>query len=204
MASLYLVRLGETENNVNGIWSGRMADSPLTPKGKEQSETVSKFLTTKKISSIYSSPSKRVVETAQYLAKAAKLPIVTTNEFQEIDLGDFDGLSSEAAKVTAIGSEFVNDPSNVNLPGALESLEDTQKNAVARIKSILAENADSNIAIYSHGATMRLILLGLLGIGPNLSCFWRFRIGNTAVVHLVHKNGQFELQELINFGGLVL
>ena len=31
MENLYLVRLGETENNVNKIWSGRKTDSPLTP-----------------------------------------------------------------------------------------------------------------------------------------------------------------------------
>ncbi len=205
MASLYLARLGETENNVNGIWSGRNADSPLTEKGKRQSESVANLLAGKDISAIYSSPSGRVIDSAKYLADKIKQSIIPASEFQEIDLGDFDGKLSQVASITKEGKVFTSDPTQVKLPGAFVSLEESQNTAIKRIESILGEITDaSNIVIYTHGATMRLIILGLLGIGPGLSSFWRFRIGNSAIAHIVFKNGLFDLQELINFGGIVL
>ena len=205
MVSLYLVRLGETENNINGIWSGRNADSPLTAKGKKQSVTIADILAGKEITAIYSSPSGRVIDSAKYLADRINQVIIPASEFQEIDLGDFDGKLSKEVSTTTIGKIFISDPTNVKFPGAVVSLEDSQEIAIDRIKSILTETpADGNVAIYTHGATMRLIILGLLGIGSGLSTFWRFRIGNSAVAHLIYKNEQYELQELLNFGGLSL
>ena len=54
MLVLYLFRHGETEDNKNKIFSGRR-DSPLTPKGIEQSEELAEKLKDKKIDlAIYS------------------------------------------------------------------------------------------------------------------------------------------------------
>lgn len=205
MASIYLVRLGETENNVNGIWSGRKADSPLTPRGEQQSETVAALLTSKGIAAIYSSPSPRVMRGAQYLSDQTKLPIMTSNEFQEIDLGSLDGMSSSDAKATVIGRKFVVDPTGIEFPTAMETLKETQTKALSKIISILSENPEGSVAIFTHGGTMRLLILALIGNSPDLSSFWRFRIGNSAVAHLVQQsNEKFELQELANFEGLLL
>lgn len=205
MVSLYLVRLGETENNINGIWSGRNADSALSAKGNKQSKTIAEILANKEVSAIYSSPSGRVIDSAKYLSDKINQDIIIASEFQEVDLGDFDGKPGKDVSATIIGKIFISDPTRVKFPGAAVSLEDSQKIAIDRIKYILAEMPeDGNVAIYTHGATMRLIILGLLGIGSGLSAFWRFRIGNSAVAHLIYSNEQYDLQELLNFGGLTL
>lgn len=205
MRSIFFVRLGETENNVSGKWSGRKSDSPLTLKGHEQSRAIAAKLLSKNIVAVYSSPSSRVIDSAKYLTESIKKDIIPTYEFQEIDLGDFDGKEGKDAAQTEIGNKFTVNPSSICIPGATETLEESKENALAKISSILAENLEGSIAVYTHGGTMRLIILGLLGIGPDLSCFWRFRIGNSAVAHIAQQqNGSFELQDLVNFGGVIL
>jgi broad specificity phosphatase PhoE len=205
MSSIYLVRLGQTEHNVAGIWSGRRVDSPLTGVGVAQARKAAELLAPRGIAAIYSSPMPRVVETAERLADLLHLPVRQTDEFTEIDIGELDGKTKAQATATPAGEQFLIDPTSCVFPRAGTSLLQSQAVAVAKIKALLADvPQDKAVAIYTHGGLMRLILLGLLHPGEGLSSFWRYQIGNCALAHLRQSGESFELMELLNFGGLTL
>jgi len=205
MIEIYVIRLAETENNAKQIWSGRRNDSPLTVRGTEQAKRIAELLSKRNISAIYSSPMPRVIESAQPLASVLEVEINSVIEFQEIDLGDFDGCASTEVKMTVAGQQFLSNPSNFICPGADESLVASQANAMKRLRAIVSDCSDnSSVAIYTHGGTMRLLLLGLLS-ASNLSMFWRFRTGNSALAHFTQKGkDEFELFEMLNFDGIIL
>ena len=206
MPSIYLVRVAETEYNVAGKWSGRRVDSPLTSRGVQQASRVAELIAIANPVAIYSSPSPRVVETAQYLGQTVRKHVITVEEFQEIDIGELDGMSVERAQETVAGRRFLEDPTGCVFPGAKETLEESQAAAMRKLNELLASLApDESIAIYTHGGIMRLILLGVLNLGKELSAFWRLRLGNSAIAHITQRSdGTFELLELMNFGGLLL
>jgi len=85
---LIITRHGETEGNVKRILAD--IDDPLTPKGKEQAESVSKRLKNEKIEVIFSSPIIRAKETAQIIAKNHPYAdFIVVNELKEMELGSF-------------------------------------------------------------------------------------------------------------------
>lgn len=203
MHTLYICRLGETENNLKKVCSGQRVDSPLTHNGKAQSIKLSEFLSKRNISAIYSSPMPRVIETATPLATELGIEIVPIHEFQEADLGDFDGRALKDVAQTEDWKKFLLDPINFSFPGAGNSLETTQKQAIGKIQDIVSKYPDKDsIAVYTHGVTMRLILSGLIGTS---SLFWKVRVDNCATAHLAERrDGDWELVELLNFDGIQL
>jgi broad specificity phosphatase PhoE len=59
----------------------------LSEKGKQQAQRVAKFLTTRNIQYIYSSPIQRAKETAQFSSDLLNLPIDIREKFKELDQG---------------------------------------------------------------------------------------------------------------------
>jgi len=203
MKTLYIIRLGETENNVKKIWSGSRTDSPLTQKGISQANRVADLLIAdSSISCIYASPAKRVLETARPLADKFSLKIIPDEAFQEIDIGDFDGRPQSEVIGTEMGKQFFSAPQYITFPGANASVLESQQKATVKIKELLDDlQMEKAIAIYTHGALLRVVLLKLLGFN-DLSMFWKFQIGSCAVVQLIQKpNEKFmEMVNLVNFG----
>jgi len=94
--TIYLLRHGQTEWNVEGRYQGQM-DSPLTVKGKEQAKAnalkLEKYLNTKEMK-IFSSPLGRAKSTAYIIAKELNLQqskIELIDEIKEFNYGIFEG-----------------------------------------------------------------------------------------------------------------
>jgi broad specificity phosphatase PhoE/SAM-dependent methyltransferase len=205
MKNLYLVRLAETENNVQKIWSGRKTDSPLTLNGISQSHKVAELLSDVGISHIYSSPFARVIETARPLSEILDLTIEVESDFQEIDLGDFDGQHIAEVMKTKEGEQFFKSPRNMIFPGATESLYKSQEKAFTKITELLSKRHQcESFAVFSHGGLMRLLLIKLLGF-DDVSMLHKFQIGSCAILHLMQKETHsFELTDIFNFGSSLL
>ncbi len=63
---IYIVRHGQTDWNVKGIYQGRI-DIPLNETGREQARKTKKELEGIKFDKVFSSPLKRALETAQII-----------------------------------------------------------------------------------------------------------------------------------------
>ena len=90
MTTLYLVRHGETEDNVNQIMQGQ-TQGRLTANGIAQAEEVRDRLASEPFAAIIASDLKRSVDTATIIAAPHHLEVVQTPLLRERDWGSFTG-----------------------------------------------------------------------------------------------------------------
>ena len=179
MQKLYLVRHGESEwNNLKRIQGQK--DTFLTFKGEKQAEKIANRLVSEEIDIIYSSDLKRANETANIIGEKLNLQVTPSEAFREIKFGSWEGLSTE--ELTEKNSEehfiWLNQPHNFKMDGA-ETLYEVQKRAMNKIDSILKSNPNKNILVVSHGATIKTIILGYVGI--DLKYYNRMTLNNTSL-----------------------
>lgn len=90
MTTLYLVRHGETVDNVRQIMQGQ-TQGELTENGIRQAEEVSRRLADVDFGAIIASDLKRSVDTARIIAKPHQLEVIQTPLLRERDWGGFTG-----------------------------------------------------------------------------------------------------------------
>lgn len=90
MTRLYLVRHGETEDNVNKIMQGQ-TQGVLTEKGKAQARETRDEMAGINIDAFVSSDLKRAIDTCEIIAAPHKKTVVTTPLLRERDWGSFTG-----------------------------------------------------------------------------------------------------------------
>ena len=90
MTTLYLVRHGETVDNVNQIMQGQ-TQGQLTENGIRQAQEVRDQLALEDFFAIISSDLKRSVDTARIIAEPHRLDVVQTALLRERDWGGFTG-----------------------------------------------------------------------------------------------------------------
>jgi 8-oxo-dGTP diphosphatase len=81
MAKLYLVR--HAKAGERRLWKGDDVDRPLSPKGRKQSELVSKRLLDEQVSTLHSSPYLRCEQTLEPIAAALHRSIETDKRLAE-------------------------------------------------------------------------------------------------------------------------
>lgn len=109
MTILYLVRHGETVDNVNQILQGQM-QGQLTCRGREQATRVSHQLASLPLDTFLSSDLQRSVETCSIIAAPHHCPVITTPLLRERDWGSFTG-------------KFIPDLKGLVWPDDIESVE---------------------------------------------------------------------------------
>lgn len=87
---LYVVRHGETAENINKILQGNM-DTLLNETGRKQALSVRNKLRDIHIDLIISSPKSRTVETANIISDG-NVPIITDDRLLSRDHGEFEGM----------------------------------------------------------------------------------------------------------------
>lgn len=91
MIKLYIVRHGETADNVNKIMQGQ-TDGNLTEKGRKQAQEIRNRMSTEKIDIFMSSDLKRSVDTCRIIAEPHGKDVITTPLLRERDWGGFTGM----------------------------------------------------------------------------------------------------------------
>lgn len=99
----YICRHGQTDKNVEGVWSGSGIDVPLNETGKQQALALAQKLQGKRFA-IYCSPLVRAVQTANAVAGARD--IVIMQDLREGNFGDVEGMTF-AKTEEKYGKEFV-------------------------------------------------------------------------------------------------
>lgn len=198
MKTIYLIRHGETINNVENR-AGRPNDL-LTERGQEQARLLGRRLSQLPIEIILSSPYDRAKQSAEELAKLKHISIETSDLLIESrNPSEFDGMSNT-------------DPHIIKTRELLRQHwgdkdfhykdEENFFEVSARAKQclqLIANRTESHIAVYSHEALIKMmgwvILAGEL-LTPDLSTYMFFatRIGNTGItVVTVDDTGKWQL-----------
>ncbi|SCG83355.1 phosphoglycerate mutase [Proteiniborus sp. DW1] len=179
MGRLFLVRHGESEWNILSKIQGQ-SNTNLTDLGREQARKVAERLCKEKIDIIFSSDLSRAFDTAKIIGDKLGLEVNTFEELREIKFGVWEGLTTQEIldKYSKEHTIWMTEPHNLKLPEA-ESLIDLQERLLKIVNILLKNNKDKNILIVSHGASIKALILGILGI--DISYYNKLTIGNTSL-----------------------
>jgi broad specificity phosphatase PhoE len=178
MATLYLIRHGQTDWNKEKIFRGR-ADVPLNEHGRDEAGALSRHLEDVHFDACYSSPLGRARETAEIVARPHSLDVRIDDGLVDVDYGEWQG--SSEAKVREQYAEtyqrWLERPHHMKFPGG-ESLSAVRKRAIASLEVIRAGHADGVVAVVSHRVVAKVVMCAFLGLGN--AAFWRIRQDNCA------------------------
>jgi broad specificity phosphatase PhoE len=88
---VYLLRHGESEANVEHVFSNGRLDLPLTARGRDQAQGLAGWLEGKGAAHVYCAPLRRARETAAIVATHLGLPCTVLEDLDEVRVGDLDG-----------------------------------------------------------------------------------------------------------------
>lgn len=156
--NIYFVRHGETEWNKEGRLQGWL-NSELTEDGKKQAALLREQLQLS-FDKIYSSPSKRAVDTAMILTNDEK-SIILDERLKEIHLGSWQGrLISEIEKEDAERYALYCQSPEQYIPDDGESIEQLKMRMGDFFRDCLQEQAE-NVLVVTHGVSIRALLLAI-------------------------------------------
>jgi len=187
MPDLFLIRHGQTEENVVGFVMGR-SKHPLNTNGKSQSRRLSKFLKDVELNAIHVSPSMRALQTAQIIMKGRDaIPLVEEAGLDEVEFGEWVGKTIDDIRYDEGFDKYMYEPSSFEAPGG-EKVADAQTRAVAVVRGILEKHDEGRIAVISHADVIKSIIVHFLEIP--LDSWQSFKIDNASVTILRFKEGK--------------
>ena len=161
--TLYLVRHGETEWNVDGTVMGQ-SDSPLTPKGLEQAKTKSELLKKIHFDVIFSSDLPCALKTAELLKRDRNVEIQTSMRLREMGYGSFEGkhfsLMLEALKTQIEKREQLPDQEYMSfqIRPDIETYQALIDRFTGELNEIARTHLGKTVLVVTHGGCIRTFL----------------------------------------------
>ena len=155
----YFVRHGEIESNIKKVYAG-WSDEALTTKGIRQAKEAAEELSDLEIGSIYTSPLKRTVQTAEIIGGFLKKQPILEESFKELKLGKWEGRSEKEVQ-----RDFPDEwqmwntrPAELILEGR-ESLQELLERVLGGIVKISEREVDGSVLVVTHVAIIRVLML---------------------------------------------
>jgi broad specificity phosphatase PhoE len=183
--TFYLIRHGETDWNVNGVWQGH-ADIPLNQLGQTQARRLAERLREHgpRFDAIYSSDLQRAWETARAIAAAIEVEPLPLTDLREINIGAWSGRTNAQIMVEDRDLyERIRSGEDVPRGGDGERFLDVYTRAVGVAERLASAHPGATLALVTHGGVVRALLLHAardkVGVGAH-----RVHIGNTSLTVL--------------------
>jgi probable phosphoglycerate mutase len=186
------IRHGETVWNAEGREQGQ-ADSPLTPRGLDQSVAIAGRLRGQRFAALYSSDLGRALQTADFVAHATGVDVLVDPGLRERHMGIFQGLTREqmAARFPAEYAAYRADPYGYAIPGG-ESGRERRDRSVRVMTALADRHADDTIVVITHGGFLLGFFEHVLELPPGNG--WRFRRRNASFNVFARANGYWSLE----------
>jgi alpha-ribazole phosphatase len=196
---LFLIRHGQTLWNLEGKYQGDR-DIELTGLGIRQAGLAQEYLRDVDYASIYSSPLKRAVVTAEIINAGRDKKIIIRNDLKEIDFGRWEGLTFDQIN-TRYHKDYqawLEDP-YANAPTGGEDFTNLVSRTSQEINRIVAENKEgSEVMICTHGGVIVALLVWWLKVPPER---WRSLIQYQGAINIVVIHQGFPYISQINYNG---
>ena len=197
--TVLLIRHGQSRGNAERRFGGHTA-TPLSARGRNQSQATALALKSESLTAIYSSDLARAMETARALSKVTGLHVHGTSAFRERSVGVMEGLTFEDAAQQhpeQYAALLRRDFEHVLAGG--ESYRQLLDRARQKLDEIIEENRGGKIAVFSHTGTICILALHLMGAldAPELRPVWistancgitRFELRNDGFVRVLTIN----------------
>ena len=191
MVRLVIVRHGYSLYNKEKRFTGQ-ADIPLTEIGIEEARLTADYVLKQyQIDAIYSSDLSRAVDTAKPIAEALGLPIHTTDQLRELNVGVwqdmlFEDVYTDYYKEYQYYKEHP-DQGRAGVNG--ECFTELQKRALSAIAQIVAENEGKTVLVTSHGGTIRSLRCAWMGIALK-DMYTIAHVPNASVTEVIFEEGK--------------
>ncbi len=192
MKRILLIRHGQTDWNSEGRWQGHI-DIPLNASGLEQAQALAAHLKDQPITAIYSSDLLRARQTAATIAEALGLIVHDDARLRELNLGSFQGMTNAeiSSQYPEQAVQMREDYLGFPFPKG-ESRRMMQQRALAAFHEIVAKEPGPEIAIVTHGGTIRVLLMALFEQRDDIR---RISLYNTSICTIEMEDERFHLSE---------
>lgn len=146
MTTVYFIRHATPDFSIHDD-----AIRPLSEKGIADCSLITRYLESKKIDALFSSPYKRAYDTILPFSEASGIGIAAVDDFRErrVDSGWIENFNDFSKKQWEDFSYKLSDG---------ECLDEVQKRGVWALRALLETNKDKNIAIATHGTLLSTII----------------------------------------------
>lgn len=189
--TVLLARHGQTESNVSGFYMGRSAED-LNDAGYAQARSLASRLAGLPIASVYASPLQRAYVTATILAKPHNLKVKVSDDLNEIQLGDWQGLhlNEVSQRWPELWQQWRADPSESAIPGG-ESFQQVAERAIRAFETVVAAESGRQVLIVTHEIVVKVLVARALGVSNSI--YRRFEINNASLSIIRLTNGKTRL-----------
>ncbi|WP_066376066.1 histidine phosphatase family protein [Herbidospora mongoliensis] len=152
------LRHGQTSWNAEHRFQGH-TDIPLDETGVAQAARAASLLAALSPTKIVSSDLSRAHDTALALGRLTGLPVTTDKELRERGGGEWEGLTGDVMKARWPAEYAAFEP-----PGGETEVEVATRVSAAILRWAEEIDDDGLLVVASHGAALRLGMLGVLGV----------------------------------------
>jgi broad specificity phosphatase PhoE len=174
---------------------GRMPGVTLNGEGELQAQELVQRLETVRLDAIYSSPQQRARETAEPVALARGMRVNILEEFDEIDIGRWQGLTFEQIEAAdaARWQAWVHCRSTAQAPGG-ETFLHARDRAMKGVRRVSSELPEGTALVLSHGDVIKAIVATQLKM--SLDDLETFDVACTSITVLDIGDAWSKLQQL--------
>lgn len=162
--TILLIRHGQSEGNILGVFTGHSGYS-LTDLGHKQAEMTAEYIRKNySVDAVYCSDLPRAFQTAEHIAHAFALPIVTDCRLREINAGEWENkLFTELPDLFPDAfALWLEDLIHSRCTGG-ESVLEVADRATKALYDLARIYAGKCIAVVAHGTTIRTALWKISG-----------------------------------------
>ncbi|HEY1928373.1 MAG TPA: histidine phosphatase family protein [Caulobacteraceae bacterium] len=160
--TIFFVRHG-AHDRLDRILCGRMAGVTLSETGLDQARRVAERLSREPIAAIYVSPMERARQTAEPLAERLGVDPIVAEDLNEIDFGDWTGVSFEDLRGHPAWEPWIRERSRGRAPGG-ESMCEAQARVGRWISAARAAHPDAAVAAICHADVIKAAVCDALGL----------------------------------------
>lgn len=193
--TFYITRHGQTEYNVQGLAQG-WCDSPLTEKGIAQAKALGEGLSDVAFAAVYSSTSKRAIDTAKNVIGDVDIEIQTDDRLKEMHFGSLEEQPNEwlwhKEGVAGPAWDYYYENGWVEYGG--ENFYIVGERMMEMLEEITQDSSlqGKNVLISTHG--MSIISL-MYEVDPIMADTLG-QVENCSITKIVYDNGEFYCTEL--------
>jgi broad specificity phosphatase PhoE len=182
---ILLVRHAETDA-VGVRLTSRQPGVPLNARGLRQVGEVCHSLQHVPLAAVYSSPLERAIATASPIAAAHGLEVRTLDALNEVNFGEWTGLTFEELSVVPAWRRFNERRGSAEVPRG-ERAADVQRRIVAALGDLHHHHQGQAIAAVSHADVIRAAVLHVTA--TPLDDWHRFEIGPASITTIGYDEG---------------
>lgn len=156
---IFVLRHGETEENITGVMQGKM-ETKLNQTGMEQAIKRREDVLKNHIDLVISSPRIRTIKTAELAAP--DIPLIIDDRLRSRDHGEFQGKRRDEINI----DEYWDYKKNIQYREA-ESVVDLFNRVDSLLKELKEKYSDKNILLVTHSGICRILYYYFNGIPEN-------------------------------------